>query len=77
MPRALPGVRALAYSGRMARLRTVFVGSILGGALSVMLAPLVVAPRYRRLPRRPARLARLAAFGGPPVHSRILRRGRQ
>jgi len=61
----LPGARALAYSGRMARLRTVFVGTFLGGALSVVLAPLVVAPRYRR--RLAARRDRaLAAFEGPP-----------
>lgn len=61
----MPGVRALAYSGRMARLRTVFVGTFLGGALSLVLAPLVVAPRYRR--RLAARRDRvLTAFDGPP-----------
>ena len=49
----------------MARLRTVFLGTFLGGALSVVLAPLVVAPRYRR--RRAIRRERaLAAFDGPP-----------
>jgi hypothetical protein len=49
----------------MARLRTVFVGTFLGGALSVVLAPLVVAPRYRR--RLATRRDRtLAAFDGPP-----------
>ncbi len=55
----------MAYSGRMARPRTVFVGTFLGGVFSVVLAPLVVAPRYRgRVAARRDRA--LAAFGGPP-----------
>jgi hypothetical protein len=46
-------------------MRTLFVGSILGGAASVMLAPLLAGLRYRRL--LAARDARaLAAFGGAP-----------
>ena len=46
-------------------MRTLFVGSILGGALSVVLAPVLVGLRYRRL--LAARHGRdLAAFGGAP-----------
>ena len=49
----------------MARLRTVFAGTFLGGILSLMLAPLIVAPHYRR--RLAARRDHaLAAFDGPP-----------
>jgi hypothetical protein len=70
----LPGVRALAYSGRMARLRTVFVGSVLGGILSVLFAPLLVAPQYRR--RLVARRGRaLTAFGGAPCAQDSCRMG--
>jgi hypothetical protein len=49
----------------MARMRTLFVGSILGGLASVILAPVLAGFRYRRL--LVARDARaLAAFGGAP-----------
>jgi len=49
----------------MSRMRTLFVGSVLGGVLSVALAPLLAGLRYKRL--LAAREARtLAAFGGAP-----------
>jgi hypothetical protein len=49
----------------MARVRTLFVGTILGGALSVVLSPGLVGRRCRR--RLAARACRaVAAFGGPP-----------
>ena len=49
----------------MSRMRTLFVGGVLGGALSVVLAPLLAGLRHRRL--LAARNARtLAAFGGAP-----------
>jgi hypothetical protein len=49
----------------MARMRTLFAGTILGGALSVVLAPGPAGRRWRRL--LAARGCRaLAAFGGAP-----------
>jgi len=49
----------------MARVRTLFVGTILGGALSVVLAPRLVGQRCRRLAAA-RRCRALAAFGGAP-----------
>jgi hypothetical protein len=49
----------------MARIRTLFAGTILGGALGVVLAPGPAGRRWRRL--FAARRCRgLAAFGGAP-----------
>jgi hypothetical protein len=49
----------------MARLRTVFVGTILGGAVSAVLTPRLLGLHYRRLVA--ARRGRtISAFVGPP-----------
>jgi hypothetical protein len=55
----------MTYSGGMARMRALFVGSVLGGALSAVLARRLNDLRNRRL--LAARRDRtLAAFGGAP-----------
>jgi hypothetical protein len=49
----------------MARLRTVFIGTILGGAVSAVLTPRLLGLRYRRMVA--VRRGRtLSAFAGPP-----------
>jgi len=58
----------------MARLRTVFVGTILGGAVSAVLTPRLLTLRYRRLVA--ARRGRtLSAFAGAPCTQESRRAG--
>jgi hypothetical protein len=58
----------------MARLRTVFVGTILGGAVSAVLTPRLLGLRYRRMVA--ARRGRtLSAFAGPPCTQDSCRAG--
>ena len=58
----------------MARLRTVFVGTILGGAVSAVLTPRLLSRRYRLLAA--ARRGRtLSAFAGTPCTQESRRAG--
>ncbi len=75
-PRALPGARALAYSGCMARMRTLFVGSILGGVAERRARAPARRPALPAAARRPRR-ARARGLRRRALYSRILRHGRQ